>query len=401
NGLQVARPTVAVDAQGNGLVVWEEVAVARGFGFPQALGFSSFTPARGWSAPARFYTSTSPANGTISFDPRVVAVGNGSFVVAWQSGAHVLAARFDAATSFGPTQDLGPGGGPALAVNGSSSVIAAWHGSFDGETETNGILVSRLGGDGFSAPVRIDAPRPIDNRPEDPSVVLDAAGDATVVFGRSLDLVAVRLRAGQTIGDPETLLADHTRVNVVREAPAAGVDAAGRVVALWRQADGSGSAVQSLWGSRFVPGQGWSAPGPVDDGTASVSGYDLSVTASGDAFAAWSLDPAGDVRANRFTGGTWVPSVSLLLDAGGQSAAGAVGPPTLGVDAAGNAWAFVALAGSLLENRFAQGHWLGAATVQGTGQPQIAVASSGEAIVVLAPTDSRSVSAIRFVRSGN
>jgi hypothetical protein len=70
------------------------------------------------------------------------------------------------------------------------------------------------------------------------------------------------------------------------------------------------------------------------------------------------------------------------------------------VDAAGNAWAFVALAGSLLENRFAQGHWLGAAAVQGTGQPRIAVASSGETIVVLAPADSRSVSAIRFVRSG-
>ncbi len=401
NGQRLERPTVAVDDQGNGLAVWEEVAVARGFSFPQALWFSSFTPARGWSAAARLErTVLGPSGGTLSLDPRLVPVGAGSFVLAWQSGAHVFVARFDSSSGWGPEQDLGPGGGPALAVNESASVVAAWHGSFDGATETRGILMSRLERNGFSAPLRVDTAQPIDHRPDDPSVALDAAGDATVVFESSLDLRAVRLRAGQVVPEPQVLLVDSTRADLVRGAPATGVDGAGRVVALWRQADAGTSRPPGLWWSRFTPGQGWSTPGALDDASANVGGYSLAVSSGGDAFAAWSLDPAGDVRARHFTAGAWAPSTSLLRDAAGRPVQGAVGPPSLGIDRGGNVWALFASPSSLFENRFARsGGWRGLGVLQGTGQPRVAVASSGEAIVVLSPADLRSVSASRFLRS--
>ena len=95
-----------------------------------------------------------------------------------------------------------------------------------------------------------------------------------------------------------------------REAPATGVDAAGRVVALWRQEDAGTSRPWSLWSSRFTPGQGWSTPGSLDDASASVGGYSLAVSSAGDAFAAWCLDPAGDLRARHFTAGAWAPSTA-------------------------------------------------------------------------------------------
>jgi hypothetical protein len=132
--------------------------------------------------------------------------------------------------------------------------------------------------------------------------------------------------------------------------PAARVDAAGNVVAVWVQdtnpydpgQSGGGPIIPNIWASRFsAASTTWSTPGRI--GTAALSGTEgterprLAVNAAGSAVAVWRETRAGQssIIAARFTpsSGTW--TAPLALDPNTQYADW----PAVAIDAAGNAQA--------------------------------------------------------------
>ncbi len=117
---------------GNTQGVWLAVYRDRSSDEVRDISFRRFDGAR-WSKPSTVFDDGWQIAGCPVNGPRVVALDDGSFVVAWYSGARggdVRVARLaPQATAFGPPLDLDEGtpeGRVALAADGAGRLLVAW-----------------------------------------------------------------------------------------------------------------------------------------------------------------------------------------------------------------------------------------------------------------------------------
>jgi hypothetical protein len=170
------------------------------------------------------------------------------------------------------------------------------------------------------------------------------------------------------------------------------MDAAGDVVAVWREVGND-----SIWSSRLDAATGtWSAQVELETSLGYAGNPQVAVDAAGNAIAVWwQYDAAWfnglvSLVACRYTPGIgWGSPTAIENDAQGHA-----GPPTIACDASGNAtavWLRAGLSGgaTVWSNRFVPGTgWVGAGPitsdvdVNGTVPPEVAVDGNGDAIVI-------------------
>lgn len=175
--------------------------------------------------------------------------------------------------------------------------------------------------------------------------------------------------------------------------PKVAIDAQGRALAVWRQLEGNPQA-DRLWGSRYQPGQGWSAPQRLEANTGAVRDIRVAIDkASGRAMVLWtqlSSATGYDLWALPVDPSSGWGAAALL-----ESGAGTVGVAGIGLDASGNATAVWSQIGpttrfSVYANRYTPARGWGSATLIETnevvgsvdGDPAVVVAGSGEATAV-------------------
>lgn len=175
--------------------------------------------------------------------------------------------------------------------------------------------------------------------------------------------------------------------------PKVAIDAQGRALVVWRQIEGNPQA-DRLWGSRYLPGSGWTAPQRLEANAGSVRDIRVAIDKpSGRAVVLWtqlSSATGHDLWALPVDPATGWGSPALL-----ETGSGTVGNASIGIDAHGNAVAVWSQIGpatrfSIYANRFTQaGGWGTAALIETdetvgvvNGDPAVVVAGSGESLAV-------------------
>lgn len=167
---------------------------------------------------------------------------------------------------------------------------------------------------GWSAPLRVDAGAT--GSADAPRLTVDTQGNAVAVWAQSegarYDLWGARYTPAGGWGAP--VLLEHQDVDSA-SSPDVAMDGAGNALVVWTHSDGS---QYSIWGNRFVVGQGW---GTAQQLETHAFGYatdpHLAVDAAGHAVAVWRQDrPEGggatDIWTLRYTPGSGWGTSELL-----------------------------------------------------------------------------------------
>lgn len=328
-----------------------------------------------------------------------------------------------------PVQLAGPGGEatPDVAMDPAGDAVAVWSApgdaGYDVRTSTH-----RPGPTGWTAPDLLAT----SEGAAFPHVVLDAAGDALVVWTQWHDgvptLTSSQRRAGETAWGPAQTIADSPGAaptaslavdsagdavvawveysdadTILRvsyrpassgtwQAPvtvpaglvqtaAVAIGADGQAVLAWSKFTSSESGIRYVVSAASGSGGTWSAPVDLVSSPGFVAGPDVTVDGHGAATAAWSeLDGGNDVvwAASRPVAGTWQAPVRLSFADGNAS------DPDVGSDANGDVLA-VWSTPSDAESSFrpAGGDWTRPVVVPGSGpeaQPRLAVNARGDAV---------------------
>ncbi len=236
------QPSVAADAAGNFVVVWQADAQDGSLDgiFGQRFD-SSGAPVGSEFQVNTFTTSTQQA-------PSVSMAGSGAFVVVWQSfsadgnGFGISGRRFDstgaAQGSEFPVNTYTPGNQvrPAVAMNSAGDFIVAWD-SPNQDGDLDGVLGRRFDASGTAVSSEFPVNTYTTGRQTRPSVAVDASGSFVVAWesagqdGDGLGVFARRFDSSNAPLGKEFLVNTFTTGN--QKTPRIAAGPAGEVVALW------------------------------------------------------------------------------------------------------------------------------------------------------------------------
>jgi Bacterial Ig-like domain len=225
-----------------------------------------------------------------------------------------------------------------------------------------------------------------------PRVVLDPAGNATVLWATERGLLAKRelwtrhYLAGTGWQAPVRI--DETVLENTGDA-ALGVDALGAVIAVWVQTQDNLLGEYSVWSKRFEPGSGWGPAQRIEQQAGNSSLPQLAVHADGTAVAVWyqTEGTTNSIMANRFVPGSgWGAAVAI------DNASSVVFRPQVAVGDGGHAIAvweqYLQGAGNdIFANHYApSGGWgtpvrVSTTNVGTAAGPALAMSAAGDAVV--------------------
>jgi hypothetical protein len=316
-----------------------------------------------WSASTRI-SALRNDNGNDMYTPSVALTRQNVGFVAWNEattcGGRIWVNRnadgvWGTATDIGTTQALEP----YVAANAAGDALLVWtEREWGGSGCTGGITGNEVWGNRYSAVsgtwsgafrISVDAPANSTIYAFSPVATLDDEGRAMVVWIQDTPAYTRSTWYSRYSGSwsAPAILSNGARNT---EEPTVQHDAAGNVIAVWRQdtnpfdpgQSGGGPSQANMWSARFDAGAGvWSTPGLI--GSADMTGYNfserprLAVNANGDAVAIWqevrnnvtSIVGSRSIAASN----TW--STPVALEAGSEHAYW----PWVAIDDAGNAQA--------------------------------------------------------------
>jgi hypothetical protein len=249
---------------------------------------------------------------------------------------------------------------PMVAANANGDAVLVWiENAFTPEScvpaaSTPGVWASRYSAasNAWTAPVRVSTVPPPGSSVfvGSPSVVIDSAGRATVVWlhnpTTTLPTVMWSRFDGTSWSTPAAL-SDGTRG--VAE-PVVAQDGSGNVLVLWQQQTNlfngglpaGGPMLPNIWFARYTAANGtWSTPLKLSNldvtgtGTDTATHARIAVNASGNAAAVWNevRSSVGSIVAARYSSGTWTSPA--LIETNPQTA----DRPEVAIDVNGNAQA--------------------------------------------------------------
>lgn len=290
-------PQLVMDAYGNATAVWQQFG-----GNQYRIMWSRFTASdNAWGIIARLDTSLADA-----LEPCLAINRVGDVMFAWMQsdqGVYRIWSRryFAGSGGFAEVKRVGGEGiadafNPRVAMNDEGTALVTWR-------QTDASLWSNrdLRGGGWEMPSRVDENA---NSGAAAQVAIDADGNGLIVWQRiaaeQAHLWFSRLTANGLWG-PAALVAPADAAGVEHaEDFQMAFDATGRALAIWDRPDGTRTTIRS---SLYSPGTGWSVPvdaGPEGDGFAPT----IAVGPVGNALAVWrQIDRstnAQSVLVNRF-----------------------------------------------------------------------------------------------------
>lgn len=335
-----SHPRVAFDAHGDAMAIWNRQGPWGG------VVQEAFRPAGGaWQAPVDI-----TARGEQGDEPQVAFDKRGDALAVWQAdpvSEWVLESAFMPAGGSwqAPVVMSAPGfaRGPSVAFNGQGEATAVWAQWTHGVRSTRTVqAASWPAGGPWQAPVNIVGKADEMDQPKEagePSVAMDGQGDAIAIwaweFGGPVIQTAFKPGGGawQEPVDLSTFGEDATN-------PEIAFDNQGDAIAVWnvKSATGAPEIVQSAY---KPAGSVWQAP--TDLSGADNSGYEplVAFDGEGDAVAAWagengSIQSAGYVAAGPQLNDVSIPTSGVV----GQPVTFSVSPFDVWSIAGGTGWSF-------------------------------------------------------------
>ena len=282
-----SNPTVALDSNGNAIVVWQQEDAS-----VQSIWRSRYDVATlAWSTPATLETDAINA----ATNPVIVNDASGRATVAWTlSGNSVYAAQYipvsgwlasvqienDSATTVGNKQ---------VVMDAFGNAIVSWVNTTNGTTYN--IMANRYvtgtGWDANSTAVRPNITNDT-TTPINTSLTGDAIGNAIIAWAET-DGVRNNIWASHfatATGWSSTLTPIETNDVGGAYVPVVSMDSAGNAVAVWNHSDG---AVRSVWASQYTTAGGWvpTTAAIETDNTASTSNAIVALGQDGSALVVW------------------------------------------------------------------------------------------------------------------
>ncbi len=287
--------------------------------------------------------------------------------------------------------NVGNASSPQIAVDPSSgNAVAVWY-QTDGAR--NNIWSNRyVAGVGWGTAQLIEA----DNagHASAPQIAIDPSGNAVAVWyqwdGARNSIWSNRYVAGSGWGTAQLIETDNAGSAY---SPQIALDPSGNAVVVWSQSDGTRN---NIWANHFVVGIGWGTAQLIESDNAGHA-YDSQVAfdPSGNAVAVWSQSDGtrNNIWSNRYVAGSGWGTAQLIE----SDDAGHAYDPRIAVDPSGNAVAvwyqYDGTRNNIWSNRYVAGSGWGTAQLIETdnagnaSSPQIAVAPSGNAVVVWSQSD--------------
>lgn len=321
-------PHLAIDADGNGMVVWEQSD-----GSHKSIWARRYNVVNSqWEVADVIEISSEDANA-----PQISVDANGNFIAVWRGYDGIVHKRYNlwsnryvagagwgvAALISNNTTDPGAVSDPLVSGNADTphvamdvagNALAIW-------AQSNRIYANRYAvGAGWGTAQIID--NDVNWLASAPRIAMTANGNAYAVWEQYADAVL-----GDTIPPFKNIMANRyapglgwqtavlieTNNTGHAQMPQVAVDGFGNATVVWRQWD---VAHYSVWSNRYVRASGqWDAAALIEtDNAGDVFNPQIAVSAAGDALAVWgqSNGTRTSIRANRYTfGGTWGTALSL------------------------------------------------------------------------------------------
>lgn len=286
------NPQVAVDGAGNAIAVWWQNASAAS-GSPIGTVANRFVAGSGWSGAVAI--SSHAGNGG-TFGPQIAFDAAGNALATWcWSGAtpapHMWAARHAAAggwtgaVAIDQENSTGCSTSPQVAFDGAGNAIAVWHrnnGSFD-QVRTN--RYSAAGGWGTAGWLASAPP----NYSRNARVAFDGSGEAIAVWEQQVGatanahVMASRYRPATGWDEPVSIKTD---ANGSAFAPRLAIDAGGNATVVWYQRDAL-NIVYNVWARRYRPASGWTGAVQIDGNNRDAQRPALALDGAGRVVVVW------------------------------------------------------------------------------------------------------------------
>lgn len=266
---RAVKPVVAVANNGDAVVAWGQYGGGTGIG----IYGNRFSAQSGWQVPTRLASIVDVAFVT---DPIAISIATdivGNAVVGWIGENSVAsAARLKTGSGWEPAIQLDTNvRGLAIAVGSSTGDAALVWGNISSQALRGARWA--LASPSLTPLEPLEAASPTGNV----QAVIDATGDITAVWSKSLDISNTEIHAARNQGtswsSPETIQSLMTSADLGK----IGADARGNVTAVWSQNS-------AIYANRYEPSRGWRGATILDY----FNGVpQLAVAPNGDAMATW------------------------------------------------------------------------------------------------------------------
>jgi len=311
---------VAMDPQGNALVVWRRWNAQ---GDPTDTFWANrFTPAAGWETEERIERNDQGSSGS----PRVAMDPQGNAMAVWPqwSGTqeNVWSNRFTSSDGWGMAERIEgntdyDASNPQVAMDSQGNAIAVWATSITKhygdvvETNTYHIWSNRFTpASGWGSPERVDEH---EDNALNPHVAMDAQGNAIAVWqhhdGRGTHIWSNRFTPSSGWGNPARIDGDGWGWF-----PRVELDSQGRGLTVWFHSTG-------IWSNRCMPGGDWGTPERISDELDTISSPQLTMSPRGVAMAGWHRwdGERNNLWASRFTPSNGWETPELIEDEDGMA----------------------------------------------------------------------------------
>ena len=244
------QPNIAVDAQGNYVVVWESTDPESGNEGIFAQRYDRFGTAIG----GEIEVAADP--GFDEFAPVVGMDADGNFVVAWSDGGgddnEVRARRFDSdGNALGDaflvnTETAGNQDTPDIAMNADGQFVITWE-SDEQDGDSDGVFAQRYSSAGETIGDEIVVNTTTTGRQDDPVVGIDGSGNFVIAWeDNSTDSAEINARRFDSAGNPiGNSFVVNTTTDEDQDTPEIAMNADGEFVITWESdgQDGDGDGV--------------------------------------------------------------------------------------------------------------------------------------------------------------
>ena len=323
-----------------------------------------------WGTAARIGSFSNSA-----FHPQIAMNDNGDALAVWEvwnSPWDIFANHYKAGVGWGTAVAIEPNSGnnsmiPQIAIDASDNGIAVWSQYFMGNSYC---MANRYtAGSGWGTGMSIEA---VNGSTAYPQIVMGAGGDAMAVWPKSAVWVNT-YTVGSGWGTAASLEASSLGID-----PQIARDASGNAIIVYQKYDGSKYSISA---SRYTTASGWGAAVSIMSDTGNIyANPQIAIDDSGNAIAVWDAYSGSTVRiwASRYSGGSW--GTATIVD---EDPSNNAYNPQIAMDSSGEAVVVWGQGAEVRSKKYIPGAGWGGLEIAGLGDtPAIAVGETGQAIAV-------------------